>query len=96
MGVQTVDVSSSEVSDITTKFAAFVPTYRRTAVGLVTQLLREVERRDMRRGARRRYNSERRSAVTGGSAGGRRLRAVGHDCVGGNKQQQRANKLGGL
>ena len=90
----TAQVRLTGDSVITSKWNRFTATYRRPAVSLIMQLLREHHRKLSRQQARRQYHSERRSAVIQ-CAGGDRLRSVGHDCVAGNACQRRSRPLSG-
>jgi hypothetical protein len=75
-------------SVITTKFYNYTATYRRSAEGLVMQLLREHHRTLARQSAKRRYHSERRSALYNCAAG--QLRPVGVDVIVGTAAYKRA------
>lgn len=75
-------------SVITAKFSNYIPTYRRSAIGLVMQLLREHGRKIARQSAKRRYHSERRSALYNCASG--QLRPVGIDVLVGTAAYKRA------
>jgi len=81
-------VVSLAAESVIQRWDAFNPSTRRSAVGLVTQRLREHYRKIARQRARRQYNSERRAAIVQCTAGGKRLRAVGIECVAGNAAQR--------
>ena len=75
-------------SDIAARFKQFQPSTKRSAVGLVMQLLREHHRKIARQSAKRRYHQQRRSALCNCASG--QLRPVGVDVIVGTAAYKRA------